>query len=201
MKPTLIGIAGGTGSGKSTVAEALKNKFGDNLTIIHYDDYYKTVTSDQNADDVNFDHPDQLNRHRLYEDMLKLSKGESIDKPIYDFVTHTSTKTEVVNPAQIILVDGIFSLYDDNLNSLYSMKIFVDMDADLRILRRAQRDIEERGRDIQSVITQYIKTVKNSHYQFVAPQKWIADVVIPNNQERVTPKIDELKILIENKLK
>lgn len=200
MKPTLIGIAGGTGSGKSSVAGALKDHFGDKLTIIHYDDYYKTVTSDQNADEINFDHPDQLKRHDLYKDMKKLMNGETIDKPIYDFVTHTSTKCEKISPSELVLVDGIFALYDDDLNSLYDMKIFVDMDADLRILRRAKRDIEERGRTIESVLEQYMKTVKHSHYQYVAPQKWIADFVIPNNKDRETPKIDEITVLLDNKL-
>lgn len=201
MKPIIIGISGGSGSGKSTVALGLKEHYGDRLTVVHYDDYYKNVEEGVDATDVNFDHPDQVDRELFRKDIIKLSQGSTINKPMYDFATHSCVGYEDVEPNDIILIDGIFTLYDDKLNQQIDIKVFVDMDADLRILRRLQRDIKERGRDVDSIIDQYIKTVKHSHYLYIAPQKWKADLVIPNNVVREVPKIEEVIVLINAKLK
>lgn len=201
MKPIIIGISGGSGSGKSTVSNGLKKHYGEKLTMIHFDDYYKNIQEGQNIEDVNFDHPDQLDREMFKEQILDLAAGKTISKPKYDFTTHSRVGFEDVEPNDIILIDGLFALYDDELNKSIDLKIFVDMDADLRILRRVQRDINERGRDVDSIIDQYIKTVKSSHYLYIAPQKWKADLVIPNNVVRETPKIEEVIFLINANLK
>lgn len=201
MKSIIVALAGGTGSGKTSVANGLKDHFKDDLTIIHYDDYYKSLKEGEKPEDVNWDHPDSLNRKQLYNDILCLSEGKTINKPIYDFIDSKAKTYESVEPTKIILVDGIFSLYDNDLNSLYDLKIYVDMDSDLRILRRTQRDIDTRGRKIESIMKQYIKTVKDSHNLYVEPQKWYSDFVIPNNIERTFPKIEEVIILLEYKVK
>lgn len=201
MKPIIIGITGGSGSGKSTVSLGLKKYYGDRLTILHYDDYYKNVDEGVEVDDVNFDHPDQVDREMFKNHLEILSSGCAIDKPIYDFSSHSRVGFEKVETNEIILIDGIFTLYDDAVNDLIDIKIYVDMDADLRILRRVQRDIKERGRDVDSIINQYIKTVKHSHYLYIAPQKWKADLVIPNNVVREAPKIEEVIMLINANLK
>lgn len=200
MKPLIIGISGGSGSGKSTVSNGLQTHYKERLSVIHFDDYYKNIEPGQNIEDVNFDHPDQLDRNVFKEHILALSRGEEISKPKYDFATHSRVGYEKMLPNDIILIDGLFALYDDELNKSIDIKIFVDMDADLRILRRVQRDIKERGRDVDSIIDQYIKTVKSSHYLYIAPQKWKADLVIPNNVVRDTPKIEEVIFLINANL-
>lgn len=200
MKPLIIGISGGSGSGKSTVSNGLQMHYKERLSVIHFDDYYKNIEPGQNIEDVNFDHPNQLDRNVFKEHILALSRGEEISKPKYDFATHSRIGYEKMLPNDIILIDGLFALYDDELNKSIDIKIFVDMDADLRILRRVQRDIKERGRDVDSIIDQYIKTVKSSHYLYIAPQKWKADLVIPNNVVRDTPKIEEVIFLINANL-
>lgn len=197
MKSIIVGISGGTGSGKSTVSNRLKEHFGDLVTIIHCDDYYKSIEEGQSPADVNWDHPDAIDHKRLYKDLLDLSKGNTIEKPVYDFASSSSIKTETMEPNRIIIVDGIFALYEEEINKLYDFKLFVMADADIRILRRTQRDLVERGRDISLIFSQYVKTVKESHEKYVEPQKWNSDFILVNNSEGTFPKIDKVYWLLD----
>jgi len=182
-KPLLIGIAGGTGSGKSTVAkEIFQSLPGENIAVIEQDSYYKDqshLTLEERVK-TNYDHPDAFDTELLIEHLKMLLSGKPIDKPIYDFEVHNRKKETIrVEPKDIIILEGILILAEPEIRNLLDIKIFVDTDADVRIIRRIARDIKERGRTIDSVIDQYMGVVRPMHLQFVEPTKRYADIIIP----------------------
>jgi uridine kinase len=181
--PLVIGIAGGSGSGKTTVAQVILQRVGrDRIAFLQHDSYYKDLSGlppTQRAD-VNFDHPDSLETELLIEHIASLRDGKPVEVPIYDFSSDRRTgKTFTVNPCRVILVEGILLFTEPELRKMFDVKIFVDTDADLRFIRRLERDISERGRTTASVIEQYIHTVRPMHLEFVEPSKRYADVIIP----------------------
>lgn len=181
--PLVIGIAGGSGSGKTTVAQEILQRVGpDRIAYIQHDSYYKDLTGlppTQRAE-VNFDHPNSLETELLICHIEKLRSGQAIEVPIYDFSTHSRTeKSFTVNPRGVIVVEGILIFVEAALRSLFDVKLFVDTDADVRLIRRLQRDITERNRTVESVIKQYQATVRPMHLEFVEPSKRYADVIIP----------------------
>jgi uridine kinase len=178
----IIGIAGGSGSGKSTITELLKNKFGEDVTVINHDNYYKAQHDKPFEERIktNYDAPDAFETDLLAEHLELLRQGFSIDCPIYDYSIHDRTdRVRRVSPSSVVIIDGILVLADPRLRSLMDVKIFVDTDADVRILRRIRRDVNERGRTLDSVINQYVSTVKPMHEMYVEPSKKYADVIIP----------------------
>jgi uridine kinase len=181
--PLIIGIAGGTGSGKTTVANAILDRVGaDHIAVIPHDAYYIDLTALSPAlrAQINFDHPDSLETSLLVEHLQQIRNGLSIDLPVYDFKTHTRTAQTIrLDPKPVVMVEGILILMEPVLRELFDIKIFVDTDADIRFIRRLQRDIAERGRTSDSVIRQYLKTVRPMHLEFVEPSKRYADVIIP----------------------
>jgi uridine kinase len=184
-RPIIIAVAGGSSSGKTTVVDKiLANLVHYNIVVIKHDDYYKdqsemTLSERQN---VNYDHPFSLDNDLFYSHLQALIAGNAIEKPTYDFVNLTrADKVEVINPAKIIILEGILVLEDERIRSLADIKIFVEADDDLRFIRRLKRDTTERGRTIESVINQYLTTVKPMHYAFVKPTKRYADIIIPND--------------------
>ena len=183
MEPVLIGVAGGTGSGKTTVAhEILKRAGTEQISLIQHDAYYKDLSALAPAQRTmqNFDHPDALDNVLLIAHLQELKAGQAIEMPVYDFTTHTRTpETRRIEPHRIILLEGILIFADEELRRLMDVKIYVDTDADIRFVRRLQRDIAERGRTMDSVIHQYLATVRPMHREFVEPSKRYADVIIP----------------------
>ena len=182
-KPILIGITGGTGSGKPTVAEAIHSAFeGNSITMIMQDSYYKdqsNLTFEERLK-TNYDHPNSIDTQSMIKDLKSLMSGNSIEMPVYDFANNTrKSETVTIIPTEIIIVEGILVLEDKDLRDLLDLKIYVDADADIRILRRMQRDIYERGRSMESVINQYLNVVRPMHEQFTEPTKKYADIIIP----------------------
>ena len=181
--PLTIGIAGGTGSGKTTVAKAILERVGaDHIAFFPHDAYYKDLTNLPPAQraQVNFDHPNSLDTTLLVQHIQKLKAGLPIDLPVYDFKTHNrTTQTIRIDPKPVIMVEGILIFAVPELRDLFDVKIFVDTDADIRFIRRLQRDMTERGRSSESVIQQYQTTVRPMHLEFVEPSKRYADVIIP----------------------
>jgi len=183
INPIVIGIAGGSGSGKTTVAQEILARVGaEHIVFLPHDAYYKdfgNLSFSQRAA-INFDHPDSLETSLLIEHIKQLKIGNPIKLPIYDFKTHSRTmKTILVEPQPVILVDGILIFAESQLREMFDVKIFVDTADDLRFIRRLQRDISERGRTVNSVIAQYQQTVRPMHMEFVEPSKRYADVIIP----------------------
>lgn len=182
-KPILIGITGGTGSGKSTVAKEIYNKFSEDcIAMIEQDSYYKDQSHLSLEDRIktNYDHPDAFDNELLVKHLEGLLNGEIIEKPIYDFSIHNRKKETIkVQPKEIIIVEGILVLEDPDLRNILDIKIYVDTDADVRIIRRLVRDINERGRTVDSVINQYLSVVRPMHMQFTEPTKRYADIIIP----------------------
>lgn len=182
-RPLLIGIAGGTGSGKSTIAKNLADAFPPGTAqIVDHDAYYKDLAGIpfEERVKVNFDHPDSLETSLLVEHLDRLREGKGIDVPLYDFATHTRRKeTRRVEASPLVIVEGILVFVEEDLRSRLDVKIFVDTDADIRVFRRIRRDLEQRGRSFQSIRDQYYKTVRPMHLQFVEPSKRWADVIIP----------------------
>lgn len=188
MKTTIIGISGGTASGKTTVAKRLyeeTKKIGD-VGIIRVDDYYNDLShlTHEERKKTNFDHPSAYDQNLLFEHLYALKEGKEINKPIYDFtVNNRSKETEVVKPCNVLIVEGIMAFAFPQLRDLYDIKIFVDTPDDIRFIRRLSRDVEKRGRTVESVINQYLTTVRPMHSQFVEPSKIYADLIIPTGGE------------------
>ena len=183
QKPILVGITGGSGSGKSSIANAICEAFGSNdIAKIEQDFYYKDQShlSMEDRTKTNYDHPNAFDNDLLVKHLNALLNGEVIEKPIYDFAIHNRIKDTIrVEPREIILVEGILILEDERIRNLLDIKIYVDTDDDVRIIRRMLRDIEERGRTIESVVEQYLSVVKPMHNQFTDPTKKYADIIIP----------------------
>lgn len=205
-RPILIGICGGTGSGKSTVAKAIFESLpAKNIAMIEQDAYYKDQTHLPMEERVktNYDHPLAFDNDLLIEHLKSLLDRNTIEKPQYDFSQHTrSVGTDKVEPKDIIVLEGIMILEDQRLRDLMSIKIFVDTDADVRIIRRIQRDIKERGRSLDSVIMQYLTTVKPAHEQFIEPTKKYADIIIPEggyNRVAIDIMCSKVKSIIQEK--
>lgn len=197
MQVTIIGIAGGTGSGKSTFTNRLKDYFGDQVTVIYHDNYYKRHDDLTFAErqKINYDHPDALDTDLLVEHLRALREGHSIECPVYDFTKHNrSDETITIEPSRVIIVEGILILQDERLRDIFDIKIFVEADADERILRRVVRDMNERGRDLENIIAQYLATVKPMHYLYVEPTKNVADIVINSGLNDVAFDIMKTKI-------
>ena len=188
-RPIVVGIAGGTGSGKTTVARAIADRLGtQNLLHISHDSYYKDQSHLPFAQraEINFDHPDALESELLAKHLELLKMGQDVQVPGYDFTTHSrKPSTETAAPARIILVEGILIFSEPKLLPLLDIKIFVDTDSDLRFIRRLRRDMADRGRDVESVIHQYEDTVRPMHLEFVEPSKRCADVIIPTGLNSV----------------
>lgn len=182
QRTMVIGIAGGTGSGKSTLADRLKEAFEGEMVSLSHDYYYKSnnhLTYEERTK-LNYDHPDAFDTELLIEHLKQLKEGKAIEHPVYSFVEHTRMKEKVkVEPARVILVDGILIFENKELCELMDIKVFVDTDADVRIIRRLLRDVQDRGRSLESVISQYLNTVKPMHEEFVEPSKKRADIIIP----------------------
>lgn len=185
MKPILIAVAGGSASGKTTVVKKIIEKLNsDDITVITHDDYYKDLShlSIEERRQVNFDHPNSLDNDLFVAQLSDLLEGKEIDKPTYDFVQHNrSKKTDKVKPTKIIMIEGIMVLEDERIRELSDIKLFVESDDDVRFIRRLVRDTKERGRSIESVINQYLNTVKPMYYAFIKPTKRYADMIIPND--------------------
>jgi uridine kinase len=200
----IIGIAGGTGSGKTTITAAIQSAVGpDRVTLISHDSYYRDrsdLTSLERAN-LNFDHPESLETELLVEHLDVLVQGNTVDVPVYDFVDHRRlTETERITPRDVILVEGVLVLADPGLRDRMSLCIYVDTDDDIRFIRRLQRDVTERGRSMQSVVSQYLATVRPMHNQFVAPSRQFADVIIPEggyNARAIEMICNQIKSLAE----
>ncbi|WP_148302550.1 uridine kinase [Caldalkalibacillus mannanilyticus] len=181
-KPLIIGVAGGSGSGKTTVARKLYEEFADSVVMIEQDAYYKDQThlSFEQRTKTNYDHPLAFDHDLLIEHLQQLLTYKPIEKPVYDYALHTrSAETIHLEPKEVIILEGILILEDQRLRELMDIKIFVDTDADVRILRRLERDMKERGRSLESVIDQYLSVVRQMHLQFVEPSKRYADLILP----------------------
>lgn len=178
----VVGVAGGTGSGKTTIAEQIAEALQPNVQVLHHDNYYADrpdLTYDERCQ-LNFDHPESLETSLLVEHIAKLRRGESVDTPSYDFTKHRRKEaTCIVHPTNVIIVEGILVFVDRALREQIDLKLFVDTPADIRVFRRIRRDLEERGRDFSSVREQYYSTVRPMHLQFVEPSKSYADLIIP----------------------
>ncbi|NDJ77862.1 MAG: uridine kinase [Chloroflexi bacterium] len=181
--PLTIGVAGGTGSGKTTISNEILERVGtENIAYVEHDAYYKDLSDVPSSryDFINFDHPDALETSLMIEHINLLKRWEPAPVPIYDFTTHRrTTDIKIVEPQPIILIEGILVFVEPELRDLFDVRIFVDTDADLRFIRRLQRDITERGRTVESVIEQYLHSVRPMHLEFVEPSKRYADVIIP----------------------
>lgn len=182
-RPVTIGVAGGTGSGKTTVSNQILERVGQqHIAYLPHDAYYKDLShlSPEERAQINFDHPDSLDTALLIEHVKQLKQSQSVNIPIYDFSRHTRTEeTEFVSAQHIILVEGILIFSEPELRQLFDIKIYVDTDADIRFIRRLKRDISDRGRSADSVIEQYLSTVRPMHLKFVEPSKRYADVIVP----------------------
>ncbi len=180
MNTIFIGIAGGTGSGKTTLAEHLKQHFGDDISVVHHDSYYKYQDRPfEERCKQNYDHPDAFETDLMVEQLKELKAGKAIRCPVYSYADHQRTnETELIQPSKVVIVEGILIFQDPRLREMLDIKIFVETDADVRILRRALRDVRDRGRTLESVITQYLTTVKPMHEQFVEPSRKYADIIV-----------------------
>lgn len=197
MNCMIIGVAGGTGSGKSTFTRRLKEEFMDDVAILYHDSYYRRqddVPFEERLK-VNYDHPDSLETQLLLEHLHMLRDGKAIECPVYDYnLYNRSSETVHIEPKRIIIVEGILLLADKRLRDLMDIKIYVEADADERILRRIVRDVKERGRDIDGIVEQYLTTVKPMHYLYVEPTRAMADIVINSGMNNVAFDIVRSKI-------
>lgn len=184
----IVAIAGGSASGKSSIVREIANYFKDELTVIGHDNYYKAhddISYEQRAK-LNYDYPGAFDYDLFYKDLLKLLEGKTIAMPIYDYNIHTRSKETIdVKPTRIILIEGILVLYDERIRSITDTKVFVDADSDVRLQRRILRDTKERGRSLESVLTQYIGQVKPMHETYIEPSKKYADIIIPRGAKNL----------------
>ena len=188
MKPLIIGIAGGTGSGKTTLVDRLREQFGQDISVLTHDSYSAAHhdLSLEERQTLNYDHPASFDTDQMIQDLEDLRQGKTIHCPVYDYTIHDRTdETLTVQPTKVILVEGILIFENKALRDLLDIKIFVDTDADVRILRRILRDVKDRGRSLDSVVEQYLTTVKPMHEQFVEPSKRYADVIVPEGGENL----------------
>ena len=202
--PIVIGIAGGTGSGKTTLVNKLKDVVGSEVVTLTHDFYYNS-NADKTLEErskMNYDHPHAFDTDMMVEHVIALKNGQDVAHPVYDFVNHTRAKELVsVSPKKVIIVEGILIFEHKELRELCDMKIFVDTDADVRIIRRIVRDVKERGRSLDSVISQYLNTVKPMHEEFVEPSKKFADIIVPEggyNKVAISMIRDRIKTLLSN---
>ena len=199
----VVGIAGGTGSGKTTITKKLMQRFGGDVSVIYHDNYYKAHhnMSYEERSRLNYDHPDSFDTDLLVQAVKDLKAGRSVTCPVYDYTIHDrSDKVIVVNPAKVIIVEGILIFQSRELCQQMDIKIYVDTDADVRILRRIVRDVRDRGRSLDSVVNQYLSTVKPMHEQFVEPSKRNADIIIPeggHNQVAMEMVMERVRAHIE----
>lgn len=197
MNCMIIGIAGGTGSGKSTFTNRLKDYFKDEAAVVYHDNYYhrQDEVSFEDRKKVNYDHPDSLETDLMLKHLKMLKNGQPVDCPVYDYSLHNrSDKTIRIEPKKIILVEGILLLADPRIRELLDIKIYVEADADERILRRIVRDVKERGRDLDNIVDQYLTTVKPMHYLYVEPTRALADLVINSGMNDVAFDVVKSKI-------
>lgn len=197
MNSFIIGISGGSGSGKTTFVNQFKDHYGDKILVINYDNYYKSndSLSDSERSKVNYDHPNSLDSELLVKHIQLLKKGNSIASPLYDFFHHRrASELRLLKPKQVIIIEGIYTFYNETLQSQLDLKIFIDVDSDIRVLRRAMRDVKERGRSLSSVYTQYISTVKPMNDLYVEPLKSRADIIINSGNSEVARDLIFLKI-------
>lgn len=203
MKTCVIGVAGGSASGKTTIVNKIKEHFGNEIVVISHDNYYKAHdnTSYEERAKLNYDHPDAFETDRMANDIRHLIKGNSIEIPVYDFSIHNrSNQTLTIEPKSIIIIEGILILENKELRDLMDIKIFVDTDSDERLMRRIKRDMVERARSIESIIAQYSDTVKPMHEKFVEPSKKYADVIIPRGGSNL-PGLDMLTTYMDKIMK
>ena len=199
----VVGIAGGTGSGKTTITKKLMKRFGGDVSVIYHDNYYKAHhnMSYEERSRLNYDHPDSFDTDLLIQAVKDLKAGRSVTCPVYDYTIHDrSDKVIVVKPAKVIIVEGILIFQSRELCQQMDIKIYVDTDADVRILRRIVRDVRDRGRSLDSVVNQYLSTVKPMHEQFVEPSKRNADIIIPeggHNQVAMEMVMERVRAHIE----
>lgn len=203
-QPIFVGVAGGSGSGKTTVVRALvQGVSSDSVSVVHHDAYYRDYSNLplKDREKINFDHPDSLETELLVQHLKALAAGEAVEVPTYDFTTHTrAAETRRVAPSKVIIVDGILVLADAELREHLDIKIHVDTDADIRFIRRLERDLLERERTLESVIEQYTTTVRPMHLEFVEPAKRYADIIIPkggHNRVGVDMLITKLRQILE----
>lgn len=197
MESMIIGIAGGTGSGKSTFTNRLKKEFGEDVAVVYHDNYYRRQDDIpfEERKKVNYDHPDSLETDLMVEHLKMLKNGEAVDCPVYDYSQHNRSDQFLhIEPKRIILVEGILLLADHRVRDLIDIKIFVEADADERILRRIVRDVKERGRDLDNIVYQYLTTVKPMHYMYVEPTKATADIIINSGMNDVAFDVVRSKI-------
>ncbi len=203
MKPVIIGVAGGTASGKTTVSDAILERVGrQHIIYLQHDSYYRDLGHlplEERAQ-LNFDHPDALETELLVSHLRQLQAGEPVEVPIYDFATYRrSAETRRMEPRSVILLEGLLIFVDKELREMMNVKLYVDTDADLRFIRRLERDIQERGRTMESVIHQYLTTVRPMHLEFVEPSKRYADIIIPTGGFNTTA-IDVIVARVERLL-
>lgn len=188
MAIKIIAIAGGSASGKSSIVKTLNDYFTDDLYVIGHDNYYKAhddMPFEQRAK-LNYDEPNAFDNDLFYEHLVKIKNGNPIDMPTYDYTKHTRSKeTIIINPTKIILIEGILVLYDKRIRDLTDTKVYVDADSDVRLKRRILRDTKERGRSLDSVLTQYINQVKPMHEKYIEPSKKYADIIIPRGAKNI----------------
>lgn len=200
----VIGIAGGTGSGKTTLIKRIKKEFDDEITILSHDFYYKENSHlpFEEREKLNYDHPNAFDTGLMVEHIINLKEESTIERPVYDFVIHNRRdETVKVAPAKVIIVEGILIFENKELLDLFDIKVFIDTDPDVRIIRRILRDVRERGRSLDSVINQYLTTVKLMHDEFVEPSKKNADIIIPEggyNSVAMQMLSDRIKTLLKN---
>ena len=195
-----IGIAGGTGAGKTTVAREVTEAVGDAVTLVPLDNYYEDLSHldfDERTT-VNYDHPSAFEWELLQDQFDTLLSGQAVEMPQYDFENHVRKEQTVhVEPTDVIVLEGILALFDETVNEMLDLHLYVETDADVRILRRIQRDVVERGRDLEGVMDQYLSTVKPMHEQFVEPTKKDADIIIPEGANRIAVEVLREKVLGE----
>lgn len=201
-KICVLGVAGGSASGKTTIIKKIQEYFGEDIAVISHDNYYKAHDEMpfEERCKLNYDHPDSFESEKMAEDVRKLLKGQPIDMPTYDYCNHNRAKETIrIEPKTVIILEGILVLENRELRDLMDIKIYVDTDADERLIRRIQRDMIERARSIESIIAQYGNTVKPMHERFVEPSKRYADIIIPRGGENM-PGVDMLITYLNKKL-